>query len=132
MRWRAIHGPVATRPSGHERARNAIGSDDGSRRFGRHGRLSALFQTEGVRILLGVAEDEVVLRLNRDEALVLFEWLYRTDEVTNDFADLVEDQAEQRALWNLTCLLERELVEPFSAQYVQMVKQARARLRDER
>ncbi|MFI7279088.1 hypothetical protein ACIBOV_02325 [Micromonospora chersina] len=45
-----------------------------------------------------MAEDEVVLRLGRDEALVLFEWLYRTDEMTNDFADLVEDQAEQRAL----------------------------------
>ncbi|MFG2059354.1 hypothetical protein ACGFI9_35620 [Micromonospora sp. NPDC048930] len=60
-----------------------------------------------------MAEDEVVLRLSRDEALVLFEWLYRTDKTTNDFVDLVEDQAEQRALWNLTCLLERELVEPY-------------------
>jgi hypothetical protein len=78
-----------------------------------------------------VAEDEVVLRLSRDEALVLFEWLYRTDETTNDFADLVEDQAEQRALWNLTCLLERELVEPFSPQYGELVEQTRARLRDE-
>ncbi|TQJ21942.1 hypothetical protein FBZ33_2175 [Micromonospora sp. A202] len=78
-----------------------------------------------------MAEDEMVLRLNRDEALVLFEWLYRTDETTNDFADLVEDQAEQRVLWNLTCLLERELVEPFSPQYAELVEQARARLRDE-
>ncbi|MFI7425894.1 hypothetical protein ACIBPB_02790 [Micromonospora sp. NPDC049836] len=78
-----------------------------------------------------MAEDEVVLRLSRDEALVLFEWLYRTDETTNDFADLVEDQAEQRALWNLTCPLERELVEPFSPQYAGRVEQSRARLRDE-
>ncbi|MEU4402563.1 hypothetical protein ACIQH6_29075 [Micromonospora orduensis] len=78
-----------------------------------------------------MAEDEVVLRLGRDEALVLFEWLYRTDETTNDFADLVEDQAEQRTLWNLTCLLERELAEPFSPQYAELVEQARSRLRDE-
>ncbi|MEH1102116.1 hypothetical protein [Micromonospora sp. CPCC 205561] len=78
-----------------------------------------------------MAEDEVVLRLTRDEALVLFEWLYRTDAATDDFADLVEDQAEQRVLWNLTCLLERELVEPFSPRYTELVERARARLRDE-
>lgn len=78
-----------------------------------------------------MAEDEAVLRLSRDEALVLFEWLYRNDVTTNDFADLVEDQAEQRALWNLTCLLERELVEPFPPQYAELIEQARAGLRDE-
>jgi hypothetical protein len=59
-----------------------------------------------------VDQDEVVVRLSRDEALVLFEWLSRTDEATNDFGDLVEDQAEQRALWNLTSFLEGVLVEP--------------------
>jgi len=76
-------------------------------------------------------DDEVVIRLSQDEALVLFEWLYRTDELTNDFGDLVEDQAEQRALWNLTCLLERVLVQPFQPEYRQLVEQARNRLRDE-
>jgi hypothetical protein len=34
---------------------------------------------------------EVVVKLSRDEALVLFEWLSRTDELTNDFGDPVED-----------------------------------------
>ncbi|MEV8505063.1 hypothetical protein AB0368_09570 [Actinoplanes sp. NPDC051475] len=55
-------------------------------------------------------EAEVILRLAGDEALVLFEWLYRTDEETGGFGSLVEDQSEQRALWNLICLLERELI----------------------
>jgi hypothetical protein len=41
------------------------------------------------------------------------------------------DQAEQRALWNLCCLLEKQLVEPFKADYVEMLGAARSRLRDE-
>ncbi|MEO3743723.1 hypothetical protein [Plantactinospora sp. B5E13] len=74
--------------------------------------------------------DDVVLRLSRDEALVLFDWLTRTDGQSNDFGDVVEDQAEQRALWNLVCLLERELVEPLSPTYRELVDRARERLRD--
>jgi hypothetical protein len=74
---------------------------------------------------------EVAVTLSRDEALVLFEWLTRTDERTNDFGDLVENQAEQRALWNLTALLERVLAEPFSPEYRELVRQARDRLRNE-
>ena len=42
----------------------------------------------------------------------------------------VEDQAEQRALWNLCCLPEKQLVEPFPADYQRLVQEARDRLRD--
>lgn len=84
-----------------------------------------------VPTLRAVEQDEVVVRLSHDEALVLFEWLCRTDELTNDFGDLVEDQAEQRALWNLNCLLERVLIEPFQPDYQELVEQARSRLRAE-
>ncbi|MFC3503583.1 hypothetical protein ACFOOK_21780 [Micromonospora krabiensis] len=73
---------------------------------------------------------EVVVRLTHDEALVLFEWLHRTDERTNGFTGLVEDQAEQRALWNLTCLFEPLLAELFRPDYQELVEQARSRLRD--
>ncbi|MFI7606963.1 hypothetical protein ACIBTV_17735 [Micromonospora sp. NPDC049366] len=75
-------------------------------------------------------DGEVVVRLTHDEALVLFEWLHRTDERTGGFTDLIEDQAEQRALWNLTCLFEPLLVETFMANYQELVEQARSRLRD--
>jgi hypothetical protein len=75
--------------------------------------------------------DEVVITLTRDEALVLFECLSRTDSRTNDLGDLAEDQAEQRALWNLTCLLERVLAEPLSPNYTELLGAARSRLRDE-
>jgi hypothetical protein len=81
-------------------------------------------------LILRCMKREVVLRLSPDEALVLFEWVSRTEK-RDDFASLTEDQAEQRALWNLTCLLERELVEPFSQDYTALLEQARARLRDE-
>ena len=78
-----------------------------------------------------MAEDDIAITLSHDEALVLFDWLSRTDAQRNDLRDIVEDQAEQRALWNLTCLLEREIPELFSPDYRDAVDQARLRLRDD-
>jgi hypothetical protein len=52
-----------------------------------------------------MSESEVVIRLTVPEAVVLDGLLRRysdTDRLT------VEDQAEQRALWNLQCLFERD------------------------
>jgi hypothetical protein len=69
----------------------------------------------------------VHLRLTPDEALVLFEFLSRYAD-TDDLR--VEDQAEQRALWNLCCVLEEELREPFDPDYAKLVQYARERLRD--
>lgn len=71
--------------------------------------------------------DSVRLELTADEALVLFEFLSRYSD-SNILA--IEDQAEQRALWNLLCLLEKQLVEPFRPDYSQLLQQARDRLRD--
>ena len=71
--------------------------------------------------------EDVALVLTKDEALVLFEFLSRFDQ-TGEL--LVVDQAEERALWNLTCVLEKVLAEPFGATYEEIVKQARERLRD--
>lgn len=71
--------------------------------------------------------DRVEMELTPDEALVLFEFLSRfsdTDALT------IEDQAEQRTLWNLLCKLESQLVEPFRPECRQLVQQARDRLRD--
>jgi hypothetical protein len=74
------------------------------------------------------AEKHIDVRLTPDEALVLFEFLSRysdSDELK------LEDQAEQRALWNLCCRLEKQLVEPFKPNYMELLKTARNRLRDE-
>ncbi len=74
-----------------------------------------------------MSEVSVQVNLTADEALVLFEFLQRfsnTDKLT------LEDQAEERALWNLTCLLEKQSLIPFSSNYADELFQARARLRD--
>jgi hypothetical protein len=72
--------------------------------------------------------DSVLIPLTTDEALVLFELLQRfsnTDELT------IEDQAEQRALWNLCCLFEKHLSIPLEGNYSEILRAARDRLRDE-
>lgn len=75
-----------------------------------------------------MSEATVQIDLTADEALVLFEFLQRfsnTDKLT------LEDQSEERALWNLTCLLEKQSIVPFASNYADELSQARARLRDE-
>jgi hypothetical protein len=57
--------------------------------------------------------DDVVARLTYDEALVLLQWLHRSADV--DVPAPVEHSSEQVALWNLSALLERELVNPFKS-----------------
>lgn len=72
--------------------------------------------------------ESVRLELTADEALVLFDLLSR---FSNTDVLAIEDQAEQRVLWNLCCLLEKHhLVESFSADYHRLIRQARDRLRD--
>ena len=70
----------------------------------------------------------VRIELTSDEALVLFEFLRR---FTDSDVLATEDQAEQRVLWNLCCVLEKVLVEPFSANYPDLLAEARNRLRDQ-
>jgi hypothetical protein len=71
--------------------------------------------------------DPVHLELTADEALVLFEFLSRFSDTESL---VIVDQAEQRALWNLLCLLETQLVEPFRPDYRELIRLARNRLRD--
>ena len=72
---------------------------------------------------------EVLVRLTADEALVLFEWLHRM-EAGPGFDGVVGDHAEEVALWNLSALLERAMVEPFQDDYDERVTSAKARLTD--
>ena len=72
--------------------------------------------------------DDVTITLTADEAVVLFEFLSRfsgTDKLA------IEDQAEERALWNLCCIFEKSLVVPFDVSYLEVLQAARNRLRDE-
>jgi hypothetical protein len=70
---------------------------------------------------------QIDLRLTKEEAIVLFEMLSRFSE--NDSLE-IEDQSEQRVLWNLCASLEAVLVEPFDKNYASILENARAMLRD--
>ena len=72
-------------------------------------------------------DDGVTLELSHDEALVLQNWVYRF----NDRGDAAfEDQAEQRVLWDLECMLESKLAEVVDPRYGELVAAARERVRD--
>lgn len=74
-----------------------------------------------------VEDEQVELKLTKDEALVLFEFVSRFSD--KDKLEIV-DQAEQRVLWNVCCLLEKQLPEPFSADYLAIIERARNKVRD--
>jgi hypothetical protein len=69
---------------------------------------------------------EVTVVLTSDEALVLFELLHRWEDSGAPSAELLA--GEQAALWALSSRLESILVEPFAANYRDLVDQARRRL----
>ncbi len=73
--------------------------------------------------------ENINIILTKDEALVLFEFLARfNSSVANDH--LFEDQSEQKMLWLIEGQLEKVLVEPFTPNYRDIVKEARNRIRD--
>lgn len=66
---------------------------------------------------------KVNIQLTQEEAIVLFEFLSRFNEI--DDSSRFEDQSEQRVLWDIECVLEKELSEPFQADFLEIVKKAR-------
>ena len=73
-------------------------------------------------------DNQINIGLTKDEAIVLFEYLGRFNEKEDE--SLFEDQAEQRVLWDIECILEKELSEPFQENYADVVELARKNVRD--
>ena len=71
-------------------------------------------------------DETVTLQLTRAEALVLFDWLARTDAAGKV---PFEDPAEELALWRLEGQLESILTEPLDANYNEAVAAARKEVR---
>lgn len=67
----------------------------------------------------------MTLKLSEAEAVVLHDLLYRI----NGKVEYFEDIAEQYVLWNIECQLEKELVEPHTDNYLEVVEQARGAVR---
>ena len=57
------------------------------------------------------------IELSRDELLVLYDLLHRLEDVEEIF--------EQEVLWHIQTQLEKELVEPFQADYQAIIEEAR-------
>lgn len=70
----------------------------------------------------------IQIDLKTEEALVLFEFLSRIDKSEN--IDLFEDQAEQRVLWDIIAILEKQLSEPLLEDYKKRLDTAREKIRD--
>jgi hypothetical protein len=71
---------------------------------------------------------DVQITITANEAIVLFEILQR---FSNTDKLVIEDQAEERALWNLCCVFEKNLLASFDKEYTGLLQEARDRLRDE-
>ena len=74
-----------------------------------------------------MSDDILKIELNKDEALVLFDFLSRFSE---DEKLRIDHQAEERVLWNITCILEELLVEPFLDNYLELLEDAREKVKD--
>lgn len=72
---------------------------------------------------------EVNITFTEDEAWVLFELIRR---LSNSDRLNIEDQAEERALWNLCCIFEKTLHQESAIEYKKFISQCRDRLRDEK
>ena len=70
-------------------------------------------------------EEPITVELTSDEALVLFEWLHRSEDVGHV---LTPSAGQQIALWALSSVLESALVDPLAENYDDLVRDAESRL----
>jgi hypothetical protein len=68
-----------------------------------------------------MSDGEVLLRLSKAEALVLFEWLAKLDSLQPPFIH----PSEEKVFWKIEGQLESILVEQFAPNYDELLSQAR-------
>jgi len=73
-------------------------------------------------------KNEINIRLTKDEALVLFEFISRFNETSHK--ELFHDQSEEKMMWLIEGQLQKILVEPFIPNYIDIINEARNKLRD--
>jgi hypothetical protein len=69
--------------------------------------------------------EEIQIKLSKEEALVLFEFLSR---FSNEETLKIVDQSEAHVLWDILCNLEKVLIEPFSNKYIEILEEARKKV----
>ena len=70
-------------------------------------------------------QQDMEIKLTTAEATVLHDLLYRISGREEYF----EDIAEQYVLWNIECQLEKELVEPHTDNYSEVIERSRDTVR---
>jgi len=74
-----------------------------------------------------MTNEEITIALSPEEALVLFDFLWRFSQ---EDVLKIQDQAEERLLWDLCASLESKLDEPFARNYQDLLASARQKVRD--
>ncbi len=75
------------------------------------------------------SNDMVVLYLEKEEAIVMFEWICRFNKARN--VNLFQDQAEERVLWDVEASLEKIMPEILERGYAEILAKAREKVRDQ-
>lgn len=73
--------------------------------------------------------EEINIKLTKDEALVLFEFISRFNET--EHKELFQDQSEQKMMWLIEGQLQKALSEPFRPDYKEIIDNARKNIQDE-
>jgi hypothetical protein len=73
--------------------------------------------------------NKIAIELTPAESLVLFEFLARNKGHDDDKLSIV-DQSEQRVLWDLECVIEKQLEAVLAPNYDELLQAARAAIRD--
>lgn len=74
-------------------------------------------------------DEKVEIKLKKATALVLFEYLQRSEDAESaQPARPSPDAAEIRALWDVSASLESALVEPFAPNYLAIIAEAKRRV----
>jgi hypothetical protein len=72
-------------------------------------------------------KNKTTIELTKNESIVLFDFLSRFNDISSK--EFIEDQAEEKVLYNLECMLEKQLVEQFKSEYDEIIKKARDSLK---
>lgn len=70
----------------------------------------------------------IVIKFSEEEALVLLEWLHKFNE--EEHPALIQDQAEERILFDLEAELETVVSTSFDSNYQEVLLKARQKIRD--
>ena len=74
------------------------------------------------RVQVKMKQNQIDISITKDEAVVLFEILSRFSD--KDKLN-IEHKSEEKVLWDLHCILEKILSEPFAYNYKEVLEKAR-------